>query len=37
MFDATGSYLSLLVILSAMTLVSALLALLLPSYPDRDF
>jgi MFS family permease len=32
-FDATGSYEQLLLILSGQTLVSALLALLLPAYP----
>ena len=37
-FDATGSYASLLTVLSAGTLVSAALLLLLPRYPtlDRD-
>ena len=34
-FDVTGSYGPLLVVLSVQTLVSATLALLLPAYPDH--
>ncbi|MGH9630474.1 MAG: MFS transporter, partial [Bryobacteraceae bacterium] len=34
-FDTTGSYGPLLVLLSAQTLISALLALLLPAYPSE--
>jgi cyanate permease len=32
-FDASGSYATLLVILAAQTLIAAVLALLLPAYP----
>jgi len=35
-FDATGSYAPLLMLLAAQTLLSAFLALLLPKYPARD-
>jgi cyanate permease len=35
-FDATGSYTSLLAILAGQTLVAGALALLLPAYPDVE-
>lgn len=34
-FDATGSYETLLTVLAAQTLIAGVLALLLPAYPDR--
>jgi hypothetical protein len=33
-FDATGSYATLLLVLAAQTLPAAVLALFLPAYPD---